>query len=235
MSAVEQSVFGPFFTVEAHAADETPAPPWRSVSGLVDGSPSLGDRISAVRSSLAARIAKTAAEVDLRVAASVTHLGLIARILAPTIAAATCGVRISQELDDLWWQDRLGGPFPLSVLKTESDHREAECSAVPGAAVESITRCVVGETGVSDRVLWGNVGSAANSAARLIAASRPALTGAARDIADTYLRDPRVEGGVLRAGPGFRRRSCCLIYRLAEDRTAVCGDCVLETRAGATG
>ncbi|BBZ80974.1 Uncharacterized Fe-S protein [Mycobacteroides abscessus subsp. abscessus] len=179
-------------------------------------------------------MAKTAAEVDLRVAASVTHLGLIARILAPTIAAATCGVRISQELEDLWWQDRLGGPFPLSVLKMESDQRERECSAVPGAAVESITRCVVGETGVSDRVLWGNVGSAANSAARLIAASRPALNGAARDIADTYLRDPRVDGGVLRAGPNFRRRSCCLIYQLAEDRTAVCGDCVLETRAGAT-
>lgn len=29
--------------------------------------------------------------------------------------------------------------------------------------------------------------------------------------------------------PGFRRRSCCLIYRAAPAATAVCGDCILNT------
>ncbi|GKT34770.1 (2Fe-2S)-binding protein [Aduncisulcus paluster] len=157
----------------------------------------MGDRIDGVRSSLAARIAKDPAEVDLRVAASVAHLGVIARILAPTIATAD--------------------------------------TATPGPAIESITHCVLDETGVSDRVLWGNVGSAANSAAQLIAATRPDLTHAAREVANTYLRDPRIDDGALRAGPDFRRRSCCLIYQLTDDRSAVCGDCVLETKPARSG
>jgi hypothetical protein len=41
------------------------------------------------------------------------------------------------------------------------------------------------------------------------------------------LADHRVDGGNLHSGPGFRRRSCCLIYQAAGARVAVCGDCVL--------
>ena len=48
-----------------------------------------------------------------------------------------------------------------------------------------------------------------------------------------YPADPdgtldRVTGGVLRAGPGFRRRSCCLIYRVFGRPQGLCGDCVLR-------
>ncbi|OHT82668.1 (2Fe-2S)-binding protein [Mycobacteroides saopaulense] len=223
MSAVERSVFGPFFAVETHATTDIPRPPWRPMAELTDGSGPLRDRISSVRSSLAARLPNSPAEVDLRVAASVAHLGLVARVLAPSVAAATCGeLTISQEPGDLWWQDRLGGPYPLSVVE-----RAGETGTTPGTVVESITQRVIDEAGISDRVLWGNIGSAVNSAAKLVAASRPELTDAARKVADTYLRDPRIDDGVLRAGPDFRRRSCCLIYQLADDRSAVCGDCVL--------
>ncbi|ORA58649.1 (2Fe-2S)-binding protein [Mycobacteroides franklinii] len=236
MSAVEQSAFGPFFAVERHAAHTTPLPPWRPLVELANGSRSLGDRIDGIRSSLAARAAKDPAEVDPRVAASVAHLGVIARILAPTIATAICGdLRISQELNELWWQDQLGGPFPLSVLEEGTSDRDGEGTATPGPAIESITQCVLDETGVSERVLWGNVGSAANSAAQLIAATRPDLTHTAREVANTYLRDPRIDGGALRAGPDFRRRSCCLIYQLTDDRSAVCGDCVLESKPTRSG
>mgnify|MGYP002653128777 CR=1 FL=1 len=51
----------------------------------------------------------------------------------------------------------------------------------------------------------------------------------ARRHADLFLAHPYVEGGHLRAGPNFRRRSCCLIYQVSGDRTAVCGDCVLTS------
>ncbi|HZE16291.1 MAG TPA: (2Fe-2S)-binding protein, partial [Mycobacterium sp.] len=37
-----------------------------------------------------------------------------------------------------------------------------------------------------------------------------------------------IDGGALRVGPLFRRRSCCLIYRIANTRTATCGDCILS-------
>lgn len=123
----------------------------------------------------------------------------------------------------MWWQDELGGPFPLSVVT-----RVGEDNSLSGSAVESITQGVIHQSGVSRRVLWGNVGSAVNSAAQLVAASRPELASAARESADTYLGDPRVDDGALRAGPDFRRRSCCLIYQLTDDRGAVCGDCVLR-------
>ncbi|OHU28623.1 (2Fe-2S)-binding protein [Mycobacteroides chelonae] len=223
MSAFEVSAFGPFFAVETHDTGDAPIPPWRPVAELTDGSHALADRIERVRSNLAARIAVSPADIDPRVAGSVAHLGLVARILAPTVAAAACDEpRISQQPHELWWQDELGGPFPLSVVM-----RMGEDSAITGSVVESITEGVMEHAGVSDRVLWGNVGSAVNSAARLIASSRPELTDAAREVADSYLRDPRIDDGTQRARPDFRRRSCCLIYQLTDDRSAVCGDCVL--------
>ncbi|BAX97730.1 hypothetical protein MSTE_02418 [Mycobacteroides stephanolepidis] len=217
------SAFGPFFAVATHATGDMPTSPWRPLTELTDGSPALASRVERVRSNLAARIAVSPADIDLRVAGSVAHLGLVARILAPTVAAVACDEpRISQQPHELWWQDELGGPFPLSVVT-----RAGEDYAITGSAVESITEGVMEHAGVSDRVLWGNVGSAVNSAARLIASSRPELADAAREVADTYLRDPRIDDGILHAGPDFRRRSCCLIYQLTDDRSAVCGDCVL--------
>ncbi len=80
---------------------------------------------------------------------------------------------------------------------------------------------------VSARVLWGNVASAANSAAQLIAGARPDLGEGAYRAADLILADPRVDGGSLRSGTAFRRSSCCLIYRVGGGRSAICGDCVL--------
>ncbi|HVQ99158.1 MAG TPA: (2Fe-2S)-binding protein, partial [Mycobacterium sp.] len=110
---------------------------------------------------------------------------------------------------------------PLSVTSSSPG------PLLPGSAVEAITDAVADRFSVSDRVLWGNVGSAANSAARLIGVARPELADSAMVLADSVLADSRVDGGVLRAGPDFRRHSCCLIYRLDNNRKAVCGDCVL--------
>ncbi|HUH69250.1 MAG TPA: (2Fe-2S)-binding protein [Mycobacterium sp.] len=183
----------------------------------------LAARVEAVRTALAQRAARQPANVEIRVAASVAHFGLIARLLAPAIGMITLGYTpASLSLDDLWWQNELGRPYPLSITPRST-------TQVPGAgpAVEAITAAIAEGYAVSHRVLWGNIGSAANSAAQLIATTRADLTRSARAAADAILTDPRIEGGALRAGPLFRRRSCCLIYRLAHDRAAVCGDCVL--------
>lgn len=222
--SAELASCGPFFAVETHDADDAPEAPWRPMAELADGSGALRARIDAVRNGLASRIGHDPDLVDLRVAASIAHLGLIARILSPVMAAAACGqLHIAQALDDLWWQDHLGGPFPLSVTA-----RAGSEIAGLGSTVEVLTQRIIDSTGVSARVLWGNVGSAVNSAARLIATSRPELSDIARGVADIYLTDPRIDDGALRAGPEFTRRSCCLIYRLTDDRSAVCGDCVLR-------
>ena len=214
---------GPFFAVETHVPGQLARPPWQPMTALVDGTAALPARVQAVRTALADGAHRRPPEdIAIRVVASVAHLGLIARLLAPGIGAFTLGHRVVMSPDELWWQDHLGGPYPLSVTA-----EPAIDAPVPGGAVEAITGAFAQRYGVSERVLWGNVGSAANSAARLISTARPDLTGTAHKAADSILADPRIDGGASRAGPGFRRRSCCLIYRIANDRTAICGDCIL--------
>jgi hypothetical protein len=184
----------------------------------------LQPRVHAVRTALADRAHRQPDDIETRVAASVTHLGLIARLLAPPIGAITLGpTPISLSLDDLWWQNELGGPYPLSVTLGPATQRSAL-----GPAVEAITVAIAERFRVSEHVLWGNIGSAANSAARLIAAARPDLAVTAHAVADSILTDPRIDEGALRAGPHFQRRSCCLIYRIANDHTGICGDCILR-------
>jgi len=81
---------------------------------------------------------------------------------------------------------------------------------------------------VSPRVLWGNVASAVNGAATMIVAARPDLAGPAAEAAAAMLSYPALartyQGRPL---TGFRRRNCCLIYRLSPAAPAYCGDCVL--------
>lgn len=179
---------------------------------LIGDPDALTARVHKVRSALMGN-----GEPEIRVAASVAHLGLVARLIAPMIGSAALGAPVTWSLADVAWQDQLGGPYPLSV-STEP---------VGGApAVEVLTEAFE-RFGVGRKVLWGNVGSAANSATQQIVRARSDLATQAREAADAVLADHRVDGGVLRSGPSFRRNSCCLIYRLAGGRAACCGDCVL--------
>jgi hypothetical protein len=182
--------------------------------------------VQAVRAALANSGHKPIGEIDHRVAVSVAHLGLVARLIAVTIgAAALTGHNIRLTADELWWQDDLGGPYPLSIAES------FDCGdPLRGSAAEALTEAVVAQRACSEHVLWGNVASAANTAARLIAVARPDLARLAADIADTILSDRRVDGGSARSGPRFRRRSCCLIYRIAGTKQAVCGDCILAAQ-----
>ena len=217
------TALGPFFAVEIHLPGQPASPPWQSMTTLVEDSVVLEARVQAVRTALAHRTGTRPEHVAIRVAASVAQLGLIARLLAPAIAASALGhTPISMSADDLWWQDHLGGPYPLSVAPAP-----ATSTPVPGPAVEAIIETIAERYRVSESVLWGNVGSAANSAAQLISTTRPELRIRAHAAADSVLQDVRIDQGVLRARPDFRRRSCCLIYRIADDRATICGDCIL--------
>ncbi|GAB20936.1 MAG TPA: hypothetical protein DIW80_10425 [Gordonia polyisoprenivorans] len=212
---------GPFFGVATHARGQRGDAPWLTMADLLEDARMLESRVDRVRAALG--VGGTS-RVEQRVAASVTHLGLVARLIAPMIAVeALDEPPISFTAADLWWQDELGGPYPLSVTTAATDARPNLADGIIGA----LTDAVGDAFGVSGRTLWGNVASATNSAARLIATARPEHGDLAVAAADRVLAEPHVEDGRLRAGPGFRRRSCCLIYRVSGDRGAVCGDCVL--------
>lgn len=208
---------GGFFTAQTHSDGESPEGKWRSLRELTEDPAPLDARVEYVHATL--RAARP--DVPKRVAASVVHLGVVARILAPALAIEASGWgAVSPTGTDLWWQDDLGGVYPLSLTTSvESDLLDG--------AVSELTDLIGSRYGVPSRALWGNIASAANSAAHQLATARPDLTEPARAVADALLADHRVDGGNLHSGPGFRRRSCCLIYQATGARVAVCGDCVL--------
>jgi hypothetical protein len=231
--------FGPFFAIDRHPTGAAPAGGWRALAELTRPGPVLDSRVRRVREALATRGRRPPEQIELRVAVSVAHLGLVARLIAPAVGAAALGTALPLAAAGLCWKDELGGPYPLSVARPGSVPRPAalgrydpDALRLPGSAVEAITHACLAAYSVSPRVLWGNVASAAASAAGLVATTRPDLATAARAAADALMADDRVDGGGLRAGPGFRRRSCCLIYRLTGSTEAVCGDCVLAAPAG---
>ena len=169
--------------------------------------------------------------IELRVAVSVTQLGVVARIVAPALAALTTGQPLDLRLGGLWWQDTAGGPVPLSVPWPEGGGVMAGPEQLLDEVITPITVAAAALAPVSSRVLWGNVASAVNGAARQVAVARPELAAAAWAAAASFFRDPRLGTEPGPPGPSFRRSSCCLIYRLAPGQDGpVCGDCVLAGR-----
>lgn len=244
------AALGPFCAFETHAEGSELTPPWRKLSELTEeGNDVLRERVASVRASLAANYGRPSEAVEQRVAASVAHLGLVARVISPALGLAALHGLPSRPLalGDLRWGSALGGAFRLSLP------REAVTPAVAegvrhGGGADSDTRPVstlaedllagpvrdlvaaFAPFSVSPHILWGNVASAVNGAATGITAAAPSLAHPARAAALTFLQHPQLRNTHARTPPNgrFTRRSCCLIYRAAPGGGgALCGDCVL--------
>ena len=223
------AALGPYFAVEVHRPGSPLRPPWQPLGELVGSPEALAGRIGEVRERLAAAAGRPAADVEFRVAASIAQLGLCARLLSPALGAAAAGQVLSVDAAQARWVPALGGPFRLSLADTAvaAEAGAAGTAALLAGPITQIVRAVEAMA-VSPRVLWGNVASAVNGAATMIAAARPDLAGPAAEAAAAMLRYPPL-AGTYRGHPlrGFRRRNCCLIYRLSPSPPAYCGDCVL--------
>lgn len=205
--------FGPFFAISLHAA--CPPAPWRPLADLPTAA-ELAGRVRQVRDSLGC---------DRRVAASIAQLGLVARLVSPVLAAAVRhGVLL--DLGGGCWQPPLDSTFALSLPEPG---RASILADVPAGALAGVVSkgpvaelaAAIGRLGaVSHRVLAGNIAAAVNGAALLLG---PASYPAAADMLADMLAG--IPGEPSRPGPAFRRRSCCLCYRLAG--AGYCGDCVL--------
>ena len=242
------AALGPYFAVEVHGPGSPLARPWQPLGELISSPDALAAQIGEVRERLASAAGRPASAVEFRVAASIAQLGLCARLLAPALGAAALGRALPVDAAQARWIPALGGPFPLSLPDTAvaasarpaaASAGSAAASAGPAAACVGLLTGPVGQVvrsaesmAVSPRVLWGNVASAVSGAVTMIAAARPDLAAAAADAAMTVLGQPVLAGTYRgRPGAGFRRRSCCLIYRLSPSAPAYCGDCVLGPRA----
>ena len=230
------AALGPYFAVDVHRPGSPLSPPWQPLGELISSPGSLAGRIGEVRERLAAAAGCPPAGVEFRVAASIAQLGLCARLLSPALGAVAVGRALPVDTAQARWVPALGGPFRLSLPDTVLEASAAGTSAAAGPTalagllagpVTQIVRAVQAMA-VSPRVLWGNVASAVNGAATMIAAARPDLASAAAGAAATLLGQP-VLAGTYQGRPleGFRRRNCCLIYRLSPAAPAYCADCVL--------
>jgi hypothetical protein len=164
-------------------------------------------------------------------------MGLVARLVSPVFAVAVLdGALLRYGLREARWLPVLGGMFPLSLpqrtpVPTAGPAELADLLAAEllDGPVRDLAEAIAGHS-VSPHILRGNVASALNGAAAAIARSAPELAGRSRELVALLLERPPLRGAGAPAadGSGFRRRSCCLIYRAAPDRSgALCGDCLL--------
>ena len=239
--AAELARLGPYFAVSMHPPGQSLPASWRPLSTLLDSPQDLRQRIAEVRSALAA--GRPPDTVEFRVAASVTHLGVAARLISPTLGMAVLSGRAPRmDPAEVHWQPVLGGPLPLSLpasalagpgprpgagqLASELRH------SLLNGPVRALT-AVTAAMSVSPVVLQGNIASAINAAAAMIATARPGLATQAATIRDALLSTPELAGTWTSGAAGFRRRSCCLIYRAGPAAIpAVCGDCILNPASG---
>ncbi|WP_020658654.1 (2Fe-2S)-binding protein [Amycolatopsis benzoatilytica] len=218
----ELTGLGPFFAVETHAAGE-PAEPWRPLSEVLDDGPVLRDRVARNRAYLGGDV------VEERVAASIAHLGLAARIISPALGLAAAAGAVP-DYSAAWWQPKLGGAFPLSLPEAPpvSDDLVGEFAdrvlRGPLARLDS----AVARFSVAENIRRGNVASALNGAVAVLRVERPQWTDQVGRMVAALEELPELAGAATRKNGQFRRRSCCLFYRVAPDRNGPkCGDCVL--------
>ncbi|MGW6564023.1 (2Fe-2S)-binding protein [Streptomyces sp. NPDC054975] len=171
-----------------------------------------------------------------RVAASIAHLGLAARLWSTALGPAALfgrfpvldpaelywdGVQASP--DDLWWAGTATRPA------TVDDLREAIQAAHLAPLHEAFHR----DGRISPRLLWGNAGSALAGALRELtrwarARHRPEVAARAADLVSGLFAHPDLARTV--EGPALRRTSCCLYYRCPGG--GLCGDCVFDHAPG---
>ncbi|MBV8787518.1 MAG: (2Fe-2S)-binding protein [Mycobacterium sp.] len=164
---------------------------------------------------------------DLRVGASLVHLGHATRLWSPVLACALAH-GVVPHLQDLQRADdgaQLRLPEPVG-------------EAVTAPSADVLYRVVVRDhmqplaaglrVKLAPALLAGNVASALVGASRAFLAARPDLRHRIVEMTHELLHTGMMAGsGVITRTPlGFRRRSCCLFYRLPAQ--SLCGDCVFD-------
>jgi ferric iron reductase protein FhuF len=164
-----------------------------------------------------------------RVAASLVVLGYAARLVGPTVAVLLRdGVLVDARPAAVRFDFVAGRGFRLALVAP---------AVRPGGAtgwrrdvvddhLSSVVAAVHRDTPVAPALLWGNVASGLIGALAALARSGAVPARRCAEFAATALADgPLAGSGDLRPDLAFRRRNCCLYYRLPGG--GYCGDCPL--------
>ncbi|HSS67670.1 MAG TPA: (2Fe-2S)-binding protein [Nocardioidaceae bacterium] len=226
---------GPFFALTL----DPPGPGWTAFADFAADDDTVAEAVAEARIRLAVGAGVDESAVEWRAAASVWHLGVVARVVSPALGAAALAGWCPRLGGLRWHRDhQRHGDSTSSLLAVRTDELDGTAVVEAAAAADAIaagvidpvlgplTRTVAEVGSVSDHVLWGNVWSASAGAATMIARARPESGPEALAIVRAL-----VEAGG-RPMPGrylsdrYRRDTCCLYYRLP--RGGLCGDCVLR-------
>lgn len=228
----DAATLGPFFTVRLPGQAEAGID-WHPFALLREpaGVAVLAERITALGRHLGTD--------ELRPVASILHLGAASAISAPLLAtAAAAGIVPRLQPAHLRFGFSGNGPLQLALSHLPPDPHPALLPALADALIDVavtglltlFTRALTDAVPVPENTLQGNVFSALAAAARLVT---PAASGErARALVELVARRhlPLRDAGRLdlRAPDPqayFRRRNCCLFYRVPGG--GICGDCIL--------
>ncbi|MEU8518649.1 (2Fe-2S)-binding protein [Streptomyces sp. NBC_01216] len=223
MDLVESGSVGGFFALRTAPLPEGGAhlPLARLYAG--DAAP-LGARVDRVAARLRAP--------ERRVAASIAHLGLAARLWSTALGPAGLHGRFPALTPaELHWDGSLSSPDDLWWAGTDTRPATVEdmAEAVVEAHLVPLADAFRADGRISPRLLWGNAGSALAGALRELVRwsrdhGRAEVAERAAALVGGLLALPGLAGTV--RGPALRRASCCLYYRAPAG--GLCGDCVFD-------
>ncbi|GAA2761784.1 (2Fe-2S)-binding protein [Streptomyces paradoxus] len=168
---------------------------------------------------------------ELRVAASVAHQGLAARLWSIALGCAALYGRVP-DLDArlLHWDADGSAPDDLWLREVTPLSGDAPSLAdvVLHGHLVPLAAALRAHHGLAPGLLRGNAASALAGAARELDRwagrhGRRDVAARARSLAAELLAHPVLAGAGTLTGTAFRRRSCCLYYRVPGG--GVCGDC----------
>ncbi|MFH9978996.1 (2Fe-2S)-binding protein [Streptomyces sp. NPDC017179] len=186
------------------------------------------------------RVADGIGAPEARVAASVAHQALAARLWSAALGCAVLYGRLP-DLDARLVRWDPAGSAPDDLWLTEVRARPADpetfADGVLYGHLEPLAAALRARYRIAPGLLRGNAASALAAAARLLenqvrAGGRTAAADRARELAAVLLAHPLLDGAGTPTGTGFRRRSCCLYYRVPGG--GLCGDCCFTRVPGSS-
>ncbi|MEU5254387.1 (2Fe-2S)-binding protein [Streptomyces longwoodensis] len=214
---------GGFFVLRVAARPPRPLP--TLADAYADGAPDGPD-------SLAARLRKVAAGTgapEERVAASVAHLGLAARLAATALGCAALHDAVPDLAPGLLrWDPGATAPDDLWLADVRPRPAERIGEVLLDGHLLPLARVLADRHRLAPGLLRGNAASAVAGAARQLDRwahdrGRPDVARRTATAVERLFAHPYLSGTGTFTGPAFRRRSCCLYYRVPAG--GVCGDC----------
>ncbi|MFI6335863.1 (2Fe-2S)-binding protein [Streptomyces sp. NPDC050535] len=192
--------------------------------------PQISTRKEVYADSVTFRIEKVAESIqapEARVAVSVAHQALAARLWSVSLGAAALYGQVP-DLDPrlLHWDPDSAAPDDLWLSEVRPLPVEAIGEIVRAGHLKPLAAALRSRHRVSTGLLWGNAGSALAGAVRQLdgwarANGRAEVGHRARALAAELLAHPDLSATL--DPVTFRRRTCCLYYRVPGG--GLCGDC----------